>query len=226
MEETNMDTFKGSDGQIDVEALYNAYRELREKTKHMFLIPDETTPTEQKQAFYRALGVPETSDQYEITCHHKLLSSDPQVNELLFQQGFTNKQVQAVYDLAATKILPIIEELAADYESDRQKEALIRHFGGEEKWNEVSRQLAVWAKQNVSPAILSALAGTYEGVMTLYNMMQSKEPKIMSNGQEKYTPTDEASLQKMMMDPKYWKEQDPDFVRQVTEGFRRLYPSS
>ncbi len=225
-EQTEMNTFKGPDGQVDVDALSKAYSELNEKVKHMVFVPDETSSEEQKQAFYRAIGVPESPEQYEITCQHKLLLSDPEVNALLYQQGFTNKQVQAVYDLAATKILPIIEELAADYESDKQRDALIRHFGGEEKWTAVSRQLSVWAKQHVPEPVLNALAGTYEGVMTLYTMMQNGEPSVMRDEVNSSIPTDEAGLQKMMMDPKYWKEQDPETVRRVTEGFKRLYPSS
>jgi hypothetical protein len=29
----------------------------------------------------------------------------------------------------------------------------------------------------------------------------------------------------MMRDPRYWRERDPALVAQVTEGFKRLYPS-
>jgi hypothetical protein len=25
-------------------------------------------------------------------------------------------------------------------------------------------------------------------------------------------------------DPRYWRDRDPEFVRQVSEGYRRLYP--
>ncbi len=224
-EQTDLDAFKGPDGQPDAAALAKAYTALVEQMKHMVRVPDDTTPDDQKQAFYRAIGVPESPEQYQITCQHKLLSSDPEVNAMLFQLGFTNRQVQAVYDLAATRILPIIEELAADYESDKQRMALVRHFGGEEQWNAVSRQLSVWAKQNVPEPVLKALAGTYEGVMTLYAMMQNGEPAVMRDGPAVAAVTDEAGLQKMMMDPKYWKDQDPDLVRRVTEGFQRLYPS-
>ena len=36
-------------------------------------------------------------------------------------------------------------------------------------------------------------------------------------------PPDEAALRRMMQDPRYWRQRDPAFVQQVTEGFRRLY---
>ena len=190
-------------------------------------VPDENSTDEERQAYFRAIGVPESPDKYDITCSHQLLSSDPEVNAMLHQMGFTNKQVQAVYDLAATKILPVIEELAADYESDKQRDALIRHFGGLEQWESVSRQISMWAKSHVPEPVLNALAGTYEGVMTLYTMMQKGgEPALMREDAASTAVLDEAALQKLMMDPKYWKEQDPETVRKVTEGFQRLYPNS
>ncbi len=223
--QTDTDIFTGPDGHTDVESLKSAYAALLEKTKHMVVVPDDTATPEQKQSFYRAMGMPASPEDYQITCRHKLLSSDPEVNALLHRQGFTNRQVQAVYDLAATKILPIIEQLAADYESDKQRAALIRHFGGEEQWTYISRHLFLWAKQNVPEAVLKALSGTYEGVLTLYAMMQKGEPILLRNDAPASVVTNEAGLQKMMMDPKYWKEQDPETVRRVTEGFQRLYPS-
>ncbi|MBR9970814.1 hypothetical protein [Magnetospirillum sulfuroxidans] len=33
----------------------------------------------------------------------------------------------------------------------------------------------------------------------------------------------EADLETMMRDPKYWKQKDPAFIAQVTEGFQKLY---
>jgi hypothetical protein len=33
---------------------------------------------------------------------------------------------------------------------------------------------------------------------------------------------DEAALRKMMRDPRYWRSREPDFVKRVTDGFRRL----
>lgn len=38
-------------------------------------------------------------------------------------------------------------------------------------------------------------------------------------------PADEAELRKMMRDPRYWRAREPDFVRRVTEGFRKLVES-
>jgi hypothetical protein len=34
--------------------------------------------------------------------------------------------------------------------------------------------------------------------------------------------TDETELRAMMRDPRYWRTREPEFVRRVTDGFRRL----
>lgn len=34
----------------------------------------------------------------------------------------------------------------------------------------------------------------------------------------------EAALRKMMQDPRYWREKDPEIVDKVSRGFQRLYP--
>lgn len=40
--------------------------------------------------------------------------------------------------------------------------------------------------------------------------------------QEKMTPT-ETELREMMRDPKYWRDQDPETVRKIEQGFKKLY---
>lgn len=34
---------------------------------------------------------------------------------------------------------------------------------------------------------------------------------------------DEKELRNLMEDPRYWKHQDPEIVKRVEEGFKRLY---
>ena len=38
------------------------------------------------------------------------------------------------------------------------------------------------------------------------------------------TSASEESLRKMMRDPRYWRERDPEIIQKVTKGFSRLYP--
>ena len=52
-------------------------------------------------------------------------------------------------------------------------------------------------------------------------MMEKGEPP-MARSAEADSPMDERALRKMMDDPRYWRSREPEFVKRVTEGFRRL----
>ena len=71
----------------------------------------------------------------------------------LHQLGFTQEQAQEVYNLAAEKMVPMIAELAAEFQADREVEKLINHFGGAENWKEISRQLLSFGRQNLPPEL-------------------------------------------------------------------------
>lgn len=218
--------FQDENGQLRVNELLKSYQELEKKMSHMVQVPTEDAAPGEKQAFYRRLGVPETPEAYQIEVKNELMASDPEVNQYLFNLGFTNKQVQAVYDLAAEKIMPVIQDLAQEYEASHQRAALVQYFGGNERWCEVSRQIAAWAKGHLPTQVVDAMATTYEGVMALYNMMQSGEPGLMRSSSSSEEILDEEGLKKLMMSPKYWREQDPATLKKVSDGFRRLYPGS
>ena len=217
--------FRDEKGNLNVEALLKSYLELEKKRGSMVRIPCDTDTPEYRHAFYQKLGAPASADQYKLEIKNELMASDQDVNKRLFDLGFTNRQVQAVYDLAAEKIMPVIQELAQDYEADRQKMALENHFGGKERFEQVASQISAWAKSHVDENVFNALATTYEGVMTLYKMMQSDEPSLSPVGSYGSEILDEEGLKKMMMSPRYWRDQDPAILKKVSDGFERLYPN-
>ncbi|MBE6449228.1 MAG: hypothetical protein E7013_00815 [Alphaproteobacteria bacterium] len=215
--------FLDAKGNLKTDVLLQSYLELEKKLSNMVMLPNDASSEEEKRSFYQKIGVPDCAENYQLEIKHDLLASDPQVNQKLFDLRFTNQQAQAVYDLAAEKVLPVIEELAQDYEAARQRLALENQFGGKERFEQVSRQITAWAKQNVSTDVFDALSTTYEGVMTLYKMMQTNEPVMMPKGICSHEILDEEGLKKLMMSPKYWKEQDPLTLKKVADGFNRLY---
>ena len=215
--------FLDENGQLKTDILLQSYLELEKKLSRMVCLPSQSSSEEEKREFYTKIGVPQTAQNYQLTMKSDLLAPDEQVNQRLYELGFTNEQAQAVYDLAAEKVLPIIEELAKDYEAERQKIALENYFGGKERFELVARQITAWAKQNVSPEVFDALSTTYEGVIALYKMMQSNEPAVMPKGTPIENTLDEEGLKKLMMSPKYWKEKDPAVLKKVADGFNRLY---
>lgn len=169
-------------------------------------------------------GIPESFDKYQLTIPHPLLERDDEVLQRLHAKHFTNEQAQLVYDLANERVIPLLDELTVNFEAQKQIERLKQHFGSQEKFNEISRQISTWAKQNLQPEIYDALSTTYEGVITLYKMMSSNEPILGREGGlgEELT---ESSLRKMMEDPRYWRDKDQSYVAKITKGFEKLYPS-
>jgi hypothetical protein len=169
-------------------------------------------------------SAPKTPDEYCIDCAHGLFQPDTDVNRRLHAKGFTQDQAQEVYNLAAEKMMPIIAEMMADFEADRQVEKLINHFGGVDQWKTVSQQLLAFGQNKLPADVLKNLSSSYEGVMALYRLMQSEEPMLDNQGKTMDGKRDvSAELQSMMRDPKYWRDRDPVFVKKVTQGFKDVY---
>lgn len=168
--------------------------------------------------------MPKSSADYQINIKNNLIEADPQVNAILFQHGFTNEQAQVVYDLATDRILPMMQAMMEDVAADRELQKLEEAFGGLEQFNTIARQISAWAEKNLSPETFNALAKSKDGIMTMYQMMQtnSESPLIQGKG---HLPEkdDEASLKKLMQNPKYWRDQDPELLKRVEAGFKRLY---
>lgn len=210
-------------GEVRLDALLASYAELEKKLGQMVAVPGDDADDAARSRFYRALGVPESPDGYDVTFADERFAADPQVNARLHAAGLTPAQVQLVYDLAADYIGPAVERAGAEFEAKSQAERLRQHFGGEERWRDVSRQLKQWGEARLPPDVMHALCCTEEGVHALHAMMRNGEPGL-GRGARETDAASEADLAKMMRDPRYWKSKDPAFVEQVTQGFQRLYP--
>ena len=192
-----------STGELKVESLLTSYSELEKRLSK--------TPS-----------APKSPDDYCVNCDHGYFGVDKDLNQKLHAKGFTNEQVQTVYDLAAEKMVPLVFQMAADYNAEREIEKLVKHFGGEEQWREVSRQLLAFGQKALPADVLETLSSSYEGVLSLHRMMKGEEPGL-SRVEPAGNKQGELELQSMMRDPKYWRDQDPSFVSKVTEGFQKLY---
>ncbi len=180
---------------------------------------------EMEKQFSQRPAAPKTPDDYCVECQHGLFEVDPHVNQRLHGLGLSQEQVQAVYDLAAEVLVPKIAEISADFEADRQVEKLINHFGGAEQWKAVSKQLLAFGQRALPAEVLESMTGSYEGVLALHRMMVSQEPTLSATSDVAVSAQgiDEQELKKMMKDPRYWRDRDPAFVKQVTEGFQSHY---
>lgn len=211
-------------GQVLVEELMRAYQALQARSQGMVAVPGADADPAVLAAFRRAVGVPEAPDGYQVSPPHPLMTPDAAINARLHAAGFTPAQVQLVYDLAAEQILPVLEAMASEVNGDRELSRLVDHFGGDERWAEISRQLQAWGKANLPTDVLAALSATAEGVMALHRMMQGGEPGLGGLDPADAGAADEADIKALMRDPKYWRDKDPTLVRKVAQGFQRLYP--
>ena len=211
-------------GQLRVDTLLKSYRELERRLSQRMAPPSADAPEEEVQRFRRSLGIPDSPDEYQIKPKHDLCCADADVNKRLHEAGFTPAQAQLVYDLAAERLLPMIAEAAAQFEADRQVEKLREHFGGEERFRRIAQQISAWGRANLPEAVFEALSTTSEGVMALHRMMEKGEPTITRKA-EPAGAANEVALREMMRDPRYWRTREPEFVKRVTDGFRRMVGS-
>lgn len=209
-------------GSVRVDDLIKSYCELEKKLSAGFTMPEDE---EGRVKILRAMGVPESPDGYSVTLKDDLLQVDSAVNARLHAKGFTPDQVQEVYDLASERLVPIILDVAAEFQADREIERLVKDFGGPEQWRETSRQLLAYGKKNLPPQVLEGLSGSYDGVMALYRMMKGDAPGTIEAAAKPGTLS-EADVHSLMRDPKYWRDKDPATIAKVTEGFRKLYGSN
>lgn len=178
---------------------------------------------ERSAAMPAQITTPASPDDYQIELKSDFLTMDPEMNKRLFELGFSNDQLQAVYDLAAEKVLPLLQELADDYKSKQEMGTLEESFGGPEQFNTIARQISAWGEKNLNPSIFDTLSCSCDGILTMYKMMNDGiEPSIRAPRANTETDTEDA-LRKLMQDPKYWKKQDPALVKRVEEGYKRLY---
>ena len=198
------DKFKNPEtGAVRMEALVNSYTDLEKKMSG-------------------APGAPASHEDYCVNCDHGLFEPDAEINQRLHDKGMSQDQVQEVYDLAAEKMVPMIKQVAGDFGAEREVEKLVEHFGGPDKWKEVSRQLLAFGQRNLPADVLENLSSSHEGVLALFKMMQSDEPGLRKKA-DNPSSVNEQDLKSMMRDPRYWRDKDPAFVSKVTEGFEKVY---
>lgn len=205
------DKFVNSEtSQINWEELVKSYLALEKKLSSR---PTSQTP----------INMPTSPNDYQIKIPNDLMKIDPEVNQRLFDLGCTNEQVQGIYDLAADKIIPLIQSLSLEFQTEKDLKELEQEFGGPEQFNTVARQISAWGEKNLDKSVFDLLASHKDGIIALYRMMNdNREANILPSTPNKPTDSEEV-LRRLMQDPKYWKYQDPDLIKRIENGFKQLY---
>jgi len=198
-------------GVVRTEALARSYQELE---RHL-----------SNPAANMAQDMPDHPGAYDIMIDDDLLDVDDEINQRLFDNGFSKPQAQLVYDLASERMMPMVAQIAASYENNREAERLNEHFGSPERFQAIRPQLSAWGKANLNPTVYENLVASAEGVIAMFEMMKNREPTL-TRAAETQPGSSEQDVKRMMKDPRYWKERDPSFVSQVRQGFRNLYPDA
>lgn len=208
-------------GQIRTDALLRSYQELERKLSARPATP-EITPDQPSGLPTEPMG-----DDSLIRSDPAILPVDPQVNALLRRHGFTEAQIQLVYDLGRALLLPLADEMRRRIRCRHDLERLDGYFGDPSKRSQACARLDAWGRNNLPQHVYAAMASSYEGVLALEKLaglaVDEDEPKPLRGGRGS-GPLSEGQLKALMRDPKYWRDGDPDIVARVRNGFRTLYP--
>ena len=210
--------FLDDNGELNTSALLKSYCELEKKMGNMVSVPNDDSDENTKQKFNRAIGVPDNIDEYPTNS----LFDDESVRKKFHEIGLTSKQVEEIYTIAEEFLQPTLKNL---FELQNQTNAineLKNFFGGNEKMNDVLREINAFGEKFLPADAFDELCSTPQGIQGIYRMMQSMEPNVLMNKNETENLTDE-TLRNMMRDPKYWRDQDPEYVRKIENGFKKLY---
>ena len=72
------------------------------------------------------------------------------------------------------------------------------------------------------PAI-ERMCESHEGILALEAIMEATKDGSFSGGSQPTGQITQTELDEMMNDPRYWDKNDAAYVRQVEEGYKRLY---
>ena len=210
--------FRNDDGTLNTATLMNSYMELEKKIGSMVSIPNENSDDVARQKFNRAIGVPENASEYPT---HELYD-DENLRQKFFEIGLTKKQVEKIYDIANEFLSPVISDLFSARDESTAMNELKTFFGGDEKMIDNLRAINAFGERFLPHDAFESLCATPQGIQSMYKMMQSIEPTIKTDKNENENLSD-SDLRRMMRDPKYWRDNDVEYIRKIENGFKKLY---
>ncbi|MBE6461596.1 MAG: hypothetical protein E7006_02000 [Alphaproteobacteria bacterium] len=210
--------FLNKDGTLNSEALIKSYTELEKKIGTMISVPNENSDEQTRYKFNRAIGVPESASEYPT---HELYD-DENLRNKFFEIGLTCSQVEKIYNIANEFLSPVISDLYSVQNESKAINELKHFFGGDEKMKDALVAINSFGEKFLPRDAFDALCATPQGIQSMYKMMQSMEPDVHTANNDTQNLTD-ADLRRMMRDPKYWRDNDSEYIRKIENGFKKLY---
>jgi hypothetical protein len=192
--------FKTKEGEANIEAILKSYSELERKLSQAPSAPKDASE-------YAAPGFGDEDDA---------------LRQKFLDIGLTRDQARQVCAVADEFLAPLIGDLASAREESESLAELEKFFGGRENVAPALMELEAFGKKYLPGDAFESLCATHQGIQSLYKMMKSSEPNISTdkNGADNLSESD---LKALMRDPKYWRDQEPEFVRMIDSGFKKLF---
>ena len=210
--------FLNKDGTVNTDALIKSYAELEKKIGSMVSVPTDDSDDATRAKFNRAIGVPDDASSYPKS----EMFDDDVVRQKFHEIGLTSTQVEKIYSIADEFLSPILSDLFCMQNEVSARNELKNFFGGEEKMMDALHAIQDFGARFVPADAFDALCATPQGIQGLYRMMQSMEPHVQTDKNVSENLSDK-DLRRMMQDPKYWRDNDPEYVRKIENGFKKLY---
>ena len=125
-------------------------------------------------------------------------------------------------DFAHEYLSPVVSDLFNVQNETVAINELKNFFGGTEKMNDAMRAINAFGERFLPRDAFDELCSTPQGIQSVYKMMQSMEPDVKTDKNETQNLTD-SDLRRMMRDPKYWRDNDVEYIRKIENGFKKLY---
>ena len=210
--------FLNTDGTLNTSALIKSYTELEKKIGTMVSVPNSESDENTRRKFNRAIGVPESASEYP----KNEIYDDENLRQKFFEIGLTSTQVEKLYDIANEFLSPVISDLFSVQNETSAINELKNFFGGETKMHDALSAINSFGEKFLPRDAFDALCATPQGIQSVYKMMQSMEPTVQMEQNDNKELTDN-DLRRMMRDPKYWRDNDVEYIRKIENGFKKLY---
>ena len=202
--------------------LANAYKELekklgsKEETLREKLLEElQAEAFKDRPASAGEYQLPETIDE-ESAVNSELLQW---WSSHAFENGYSQEEFQKGIDM-------YVEAVSANAEPEIDMDAEAAKLG--DNANQRIEAVSMFANKFFPESAIGAIermCETHEGILALEHIMDAMKDGSFSGETSPSTRLDEQALREMMQDERYHSpvRRDPHFVKQVEEGFRKLY---